>query len=142
MPREKPSPYVVKEKKSLPESGPDRVLFDSLLAIVDRRIATNKKHLGEPKDQDAHRRRIDEAINLALNTKNLDGERRKKFASSLAAELGRRGGEQASAKRTADEELDHALRQAYMERQLKLHADQFGLHNGLDDTEAEKEAKE
>ncbi len=143
MPREQPSPYLVREQKTgLPKTGPDRVLFDSLLAIVDRKIADNKKHLGAPVDADAHKRRIDEAIDLALNSKNLAGERRKRFYAYLSAELGKRGGEQASAKRTKDEELDLAMREAYRLRQLALHAQQFGPDNGLDDTAAEKDAKE
>ncbi len=144
MPRERPAAYEVRAPKRTPvaERGLDRVLFDSLLATVDRKMADNRKNLGAPKDAEAHRRRVEEAVDLALNSKNLAGERRRLFLSRLLAEVGKRGGEQASAKRTADEELDHAFRQAYMERQLKLHAAQFGPDNGLDDTEQEQEAKE
>lgn len=147
MPREKPLPYVVREKKELaPKSKADQELFDALLAIVDGKIASNQKNLGKPKDTEAHRRRIDEAVKLALNSKNIDRDREpqrwKKFQSYLLSELGRRGGEQASAKRTADEELDHAIRADYVARQIQLHADTYGPDNGLDDTESEKEAKE
>lgn len=125
-----------------PDLAPDRLTFSALLAIVDRKMADNQHHLGAPKDIEARRRRMEEAVELALNSKNLTGERRRLFQSRLTAELGKRGGERASAKRSTDEELDRALRLAYVERQLREHAARFGPNNGLDDTASEREAKE
>lgn len=112
-------------------------------------MADNHKHLGAPKDAEAKRRRIEEAVDLALNSKNLEGERSKLFLSLLKAELGKRGGKKTAERNaavlpppSADEELDLALREAHRERIMegaREHERFHGPENRLDRTTLEDE---
>ncbi len=116
-------------KRTLPESGPDRALYDALVASVERQLDAAQKR-GAPADLDAYRRRVTNAIDLALEGKQMQGTRRARMQSLLTAEFGRRGGTQAAARRMAAgvEPGDEYARAREEIRQRDMLRDAAGSH--------------
>lgn len=104
---------------SLAETGPDRDIFNVLLAIAERALDAAEKKLGAPAKPGAYRSRVLEAIELALNDRQLTGTRRQTFYRYLTAELGARGGAQAAEKQRQNAEFEEAIMEDRREREIE-----------------------